>query len=117
MTPHTAHRAVAPVLAALTQLTAYEPTGAVDLADILKDLHGHGIPNLIDGLVDVLWHLADRARDAGARDVFDPARAETIAEQLCQFAAELSGAACDHLDRARQATGHWSGSESLRETR
>jgi hypothetical protein len=110
VTTHTAHLAVAPVLTALAQLAAYEPTGPVDLADVLKDLHGHAIPNLVDGLVDVLWQLADRTRDAAARDVLDPARAETVAEHLCQFAADLSARACDHLDRAREATGHYAGS-------
>jgi hypothetical protein len=108
MTDHLPHPAVAPALAALAELAAYEPTSALDLADVLKSLHGHGTPNLIDSVVDVLWHLADQVRENGA--VLDSEAAEEVADHLAQSGADLSASGCDHLDRARAATGHYDGS-------
>ncbi len=111
------HPAVAPVLAALAQLTAYEPTSAADLAHVLRSLHAYAEPNVIDALSDVLDRLAERATLAAAQSRFDPERAERVVDRLSRMSAHLTAGAWDHLDRARQATGHYHPTtESTRET-
>jgi hypothetical protein len=109
MTGHTPHPALAPVLTSLAALRAYQPTGAADLAEVLKDLHGYAIPNVIDAIVDVLWNLADWARSETGTDTLGPESGANVAEHLCEAAAELMGTGAAHLDRARAATGHYDG--------
>ncbi|HEV2343471.1 MAG TPA: NUDIX domain-containing protein [Actinocrinis sp.] len=108
------HPAVAPTLAALAQLAAYQPTDAADLADVLRSLHAYAAPNVIDALSDVLDHLADHATRAVAHGQFDGEHAGQVAEHLARMSSHLSAGAWDHLDRARADTGHYHGSEQLR---
>lgn len=107
MTAPAPHHAVAPVLAALADLAAYEPTGAADLADVLRSLHAYATPNVIDTLSDVLDHLAERATLAAAHGQFDSEHAELVADHLARMSTQLSAGAWHHLDRAREATGHF----------
>lgn len=106
---HTAHPAVAPVLAALARLAAYQPTDAADLADVLRSLHAYATPNVIDALSDALCHLGERATLAAASGQFDRERAEQVAEHLARASDQVTASAWDHLDRAREATGHYHG--------
>jgi len=101
------HRAVAPVLAALAQLATYEPTSAADFAHVLRSLHAYAEPNVMDSLSEVLDHLAQRATRAAAQGRFDTDRAELVADQLARMSNHLTAGAWDHLDRAREATGHF----------
>lgn len=107
MSGPTPHPAVAPVIAALAQLATYEPTGAADLADVLRSLHAYAEPNVIDTLSDVLDHLAQRTTLAATQGQFDRERAETVADHLARAGEQLTASAWDHLDRAREATGHF----------
>ncbi len=109
MTGHTPHPALAPVLDSLAALHAYRPTSAADLADVLKDLHGYAIPNVIDAVVDVLWDLGDWAKSDPGADALGAESAENVAEHLYNAAAGLMVVGCSHLDRARAATGHYEG--------
>ncbi len=107
MTAPALHPAVAPVLAALAQLATYEPTSAADLAHVLRCLHAYAEPNVIDALSDALDQLAQRATLAAAQNRFEPERAERVADHLSRMSTQLYAAAWDHLDRAREATGHY----------
>jgi ABC-type transporter Mla subunit MlaD len=107
-TPTSSHPAVAPVIEALRTLAAYEPTSAIDLADVLANLHGHGFDNVIDALADVFDHLGEWS---GAAVENGAAFTGDVAEQLYQASAALTGyVGSDHVDRARANTGHFLGS-------
>lgn len=107
-TPTSVHPAVAPVIEALRTLAAYEPTSAIDLADVLASLHGYGFDNVIDALADVFDHLGEwsgAAAENGAEFTGE------VAEQLYEASAALTGyVGSDHVDRARANTGHFLGS-------
>lgn len=107
MSGHTPHPAVAPVLAALDRLSAYQPTSAADLAHVLRSLHAHATPNVIDALSDALCHLANHTTHAATHGRFDPERAKQVADHLARMSNQLSAGAWDHLDHARAATGHY----------
>lgn len=109
MSEYAPHPAVAPVLAALARLAAYEPTSAADLAPVLRSLHAYAEPNVIDALSDALDQLANRTALAAAHGRFDTDRAEMVGDQLARMSSQLTAGAWDHLDRARAATGHFHG--------
>lgn len=107
-TPASAHPAVAPVIEALRTLAAYEPTGVIDLADVLADLHGFGIDNVIDALADVLDHLGDWSKAAAENGAMFNGN---VAEQLYEASGHLMGyVGNSYVDRARADTGHYLGS-------
>jgi hypothetical protein len=97
--PGTIHPAVAPVIEALTTLAGYQPTSTVDLADVLKSVHNATGPNLLAALADVLETLGTNSGSG------------TIARHLSDATAHLYSVGHDQIDYARQATGHWHGTD------
>jgi hypothetical protein len=109
MPDHAPHPALAPVLESLARLSTYQPTGAADLADLLKGLHGYDSPNVLDGLIEVLRTLATWARSEAGTAALGAGNAVNIIGHLYETAIELAATGADHLDRAREVTGHYHG--------
>lgn len=103
-TPISAHPAVAPVIDAFRTLATYQPTGVIDLANVLADLQGFGIDNVIDALADVIDHLGEWSHAAAENGA--PFSGD-VAGQLYEASNYLTGyVGSDHIDRARANTGH-----------
>lgn len=98
----TAHPAAAPALRALSDLAAWQPANADELGRMLQSLHAYGQDSIIAALLTLLDNLA--AASFGLPGV-TPEQSRLIAGPLRAAGEIISGAACDYLDRAREATG------------
>lgn len=98
----TAHTAAAPAIRALTDLAAWQPANADELGRMLQALHAYGQDSIIAQLLTLLDNLAGAA--FGLQGV-TPEQSRLIAGPLRAAGEHISGAACDFIDRAREATG------------
>lgn len=91
------HPAAAPALRALTDLAAWQPANADDLARLLQAMHD-GLTGILDTQAEALANWATHAQTERWPD------AEEVAGWIEQ-AVSYIGSASESLDRAREATG------------
>ena len=98
----TAHTAAQPAIRALSDLANWQPANAHELGRMLEALHAYGQDSIIAALLTLLDNLA--AAGFGLPGV-TPEQSRLIAGPLRAAGEHISAAACDYLDRAREATG------------
>lgn len=97
-----AHSAAQPAIRALTDLAAWQPANADELGRMLQALHAYGQDSITAQLLTLLDNLAGAS--FGLEGV-TPEQSRLIAGPLRAAGEHISAAACDYLDRAREATG------------
>ena len=96
------HPAAAPAIAALTSLANYQATSPADTAALLDSIHRYGHDSVIAKLLEALDAINSNLY---ATPGLPEAAARRISGHLNTAAEHISGAACDWIDRAREATG------------
>lgn len=98
----TTHPLADAAIRALTDLAAWTPANADELARVLESVHAVNRKSIITVLDAALGNLAAAAFGL---DGLTPEQSHTVSTHLETAAEHISGAACDWIDRAREATG------------
>ena len=96
------HPAAAPAINALNALANWTPASADELARILEAVHAYGQQSIISELLEALDNLASAAFGLPG---LNPEQSRQISQYLTAAGEIISGAACDFIGRAREATG------------